>query len=78
MSRSLSFLRRGFLGIAFVGALGFGATQALASPRAAGGPDDPYCPIDDAGPYYSSYCSMGCPEGIGYCGMDGRCHCGYF
>ena len=32
MSRSLSYLRRGLLGIAFVGSLGFGVTQALASP----------------------------------------------
>jgi hypothetical protein len=30
MSRSLSYLRRGLLGIAFVGSLGFGATTALA------------------------------------------------
>jgi len=31
MSRSLSRLRRGLLGIAFVGSLGFGASQALAA-----------------------------------------------
>ena len=32
MSRSLSFLRRGFLAVAIVASLGFGATQALAAP----------------------------------------------
>ena len=32
MSRSLSNLRRGLLGIAFLGSLGFGATQAFADP----------------------------------------------
>lgn len=32
MSRSLSHLRRGFLGIAFAGSLGFGATQVFAGP----------------------------------------------
>ena len=79
MSRSLSFLRRGLLGITVAGALGFGATQALASPQSRG-PDGPhYCPIDDInGPYYSEYCGQGCAEGIGYCSMEGRCVCGYF
>ncbi|HEY0015374.1 MAG TPA: hypothetical protein VGC13_03620 [Longimicrobium sp.] len=80
MIRSFSFIRRGFLGIAFAGALGFGATQALASPRTAAGPDGPdYCPIDFVnGPYYSEYCGRGCAEEIGYCSMEGRCVCGYF
>ncbi len=32
MSRSLSYLRRGLLGAAFVGSLGFGFTQAIAAP----------------------------------------------
>lgn len=35
MSRSLSYLRRGLLGIALAGALGFGATTALAAPDTA-------------------------------------------
>ncbi len=34
MSRSLSYLRRGLLGIAFVGSLGFGASQAFADSKA--------------------------------------------
>ena len=33
MSRSLSYLRRGLLGIAVVGSLGFGVTTALAAPN---------------------------------------------
>ncbi|HEU0079920.1 MAG TPA: hypothetical protein VFQ76_19900 [Longimicrobiaceae bacterium] len=33
MSRSPSHLRRGLLGIAFVGSLGFGATAAVAKPE---------------------------------------------
>ncbi len=42
MSRSLSYLRRGLLGIAFVGSLGFGATVAVAKPETS----DPFpsCP----------------------------------
>lgn len=35
MSRSLSYLRRGLLGIAFVGSLGFGVAQAFAGPATA-------------------------------------------
>jgi hypothetical protein len=35
MDRSLFSLRRGLLGLAFVSSLGFGATQALASPELA-------------------------------------------
>lgn len=77
MSRSFSFLRRGLLGIAVAGAMGFGATQALASPQTGPGPGDPYCPSDDA-PYYSAYCARGCAEGVGYCAVNGRCVCGYF
>ena len=33
MSRSVPYLRRGLLGIAFVGSLGFAATAALAGPQ---------------------------------------------
>ncbi len=33
MSRSLSHLRRGLLGMAFIGSLGFGATAAVAKPE---------------------------------------------
>ena len=51
MDRSLSHLRRTLLAVAFVGSLGFGATQALAGPTEAdylicnptNGQDDAYC-----------------------------------
>jgi hypothetical protein len=33
MSRSLRYLRRGLLGIAFVGSLGFGVSAAFAQPE---------------------------------------------
>lgn len=46
MSRSLSYLRRGLLGIAFVGSLGFGATQVLASSPVSRHSDS--CTIDEA------------------------------
>jgi hypothetical protein len=72
MDITLRHLRRGLLGIAFVGSLGFGATQALASP-------DPsrirYC-TDLGTDYYTSYCAYGCPGNRGYCQMGGRCVCG--
>lgn len=76
MHRSLSRLRQGLLGIAFVSALGFGATQALASPDAAAGARA-YCPIDPDGPYYSNQCGAGCNGGVGYCTTRGICKCGY-
>ncbi len=75
MIRSLSFVRRGLLGIAVAGTLAFGTTQALASPQAGSAP--PACPIDPEGPYYSGPCGQGCPDGIGYCTMKGYCECGY-
>jgi hypothetical protein len=43
MSRSLSYLRRGLFGIAVVGSLGFGVTQALASTRSEWAPAGQDC-----------------------------------
>jgi hypothetical protein len=43
MSRSFSYLRRGLLGIAVVGSLGFGATAAVAKPEMRGA--GPICPF---------------------------------
>ncbi|MBV9773011.1 MAG: hypothetical protein JO040_03640 [Gemmatimonadetes bacterium] len=43
MRRSLSYLRRGLFGIAFVGSLGFGATVAFAKPETSG--SGAKCPI---------------------------------
>jgi hypothetical protein len=75
MSRSFSHLRRALFGLAFVGSLGFGATQALASPEAARAPR--YCPVGPGGqPYYSDYCGFYCAYGVGYCNEVGVCRCG--
>ena len=72
MSRSLSYLRRGLLGITFVGSLGFGATQAFA--RSDDGPSVKFCPATGED-YPYSICSQGC-DGRGYCSADGYCVCG--
>jgi hypothetical protein len=77
MSRSLSYLRRGLLGIALVGSLGFGATQAFATPEetaASGGS----CPWSANGPYFYPPCEDFCREvgggEWGYCD-NGMCVC---
>jgi hypothetical protein len=73
MSRSPIYLRRGLLALACAGALGFGATQALASPepptRAL------YCP-DRGFDYYYASCAASCPNNQGYCAAGGVCRCG--
>ena len=68
MSRSLSYLRRGLLGIAFVGSLSFGVTQALATPpKVARGYCDP------------AYCDFGCYQNTGTHGAcyGDLCWCGF-
>lgn len=75
MSRSLSLLRRGLLGVAFVGSLGLGATQAFGSPDQA---RISSCPAtgDDYAYAYCNY-SLKCgPTGGGYCSAQGQCKCG--
>lgn len=72
MDSRLSYLRRGLLGIAFVGSLGFGATQALASPEQG---RVKYCE-DRGGDYYTPVCAYGCPGNSGYCRDGGVCVCG--
>ena len=69
MSRSLSYLRRGLPGIAFVGSLGFGTTQALAAPQQS---RDKLCPYEGLlpYPYLASQCIDHCNE-LGY--FDGVC-----
>ncbi len=72
MSRSLSYLRRGLLGIAFVGSLGFGATQAFGSTSF--GVPGTVC----YGPEDEGWCWWNCAfqgEGGGYC-YGGFCECG--
>lgn len=68
MSRSLSHLRRGLLGVAFTGGLAFGAVEAFAEPRT----DQalpPVCRVDEiscrcvTGQYYCFPASGGpCPD----------------
>lgn len=70
MSRSLSYLRRGLLGIAFVGSLGFGATQALAEPQASGPARAPVC-------YGAMPFRCMCNDGSWGCSVDNGtpCYC---
>jgi hypothetical protein len=71
MSRSLSFPRRGLLGIAFVCSLGFGATQAFA------GPEQSRQTCTATGyDYATPECGAGCYRNIGYCDYRGYCRCG--
>lgn len=72
MSRSLSYLRGGFLGLAVVGALGFGASQAFGSPDQARVGTCPAMGYD----YAYGPCGFGCPNGRGYCSESGICRCG--
>jgi hypothetical protein len=72
MSRSLYYLRRGLFGIAFVGSLGFGATQAFGSPNQA---RVGYC-TPMGYDYHTPACGSGCYRGIGYCSEGGICRCG--
>ncbi len=76
MSRSFIQLRRVLVGVSCAVVFGFGATQALGSQDRA---PRKICPVPDPpAPYYSAACGVGCPGEMGYCGQDGRCHCGYF
>jgi hypothetical protein len=63
MSRSLSYLSRGILGLAFVGSLGFGATSAFAKPEPA---QRIICPF--------GYQPCQCP-GYEYCTFTDPCNC---
>lgn len=74
MSRSLLYLRRGLLGIAFVGSLGFGATQAVATPSRAESGSCLTIPIEEV----YAVCGLGCPQNRGYCDwLNDTCRCGY-
>ena len=75
MSRTLSHLRQGLLGAALLGSLGFGASQALATPREATGTAATCLYGDPGGRSYSrSYCQS---EGYrdGTCTRIGFCAC---
>lgn len=74
MSRSLSYLRRGLLGIAFIGSLGFGATQAFGS-----APIQSSRAVCNGDPGSDTWCWWNCAfqgENGGYCDELGRCVCG--
>ena len=67
MSRTIKFLRSGMYLAAMIGALGFGATQALGSPREAG----------TARACNDEQCNWECQQlgaGYGYCEWYG-CEC---
>ena len=68
-----TMLRRGLLGLAFAGSLGFGASQALASPAQATAMGN--CPVEGYDYYYAA-CAWGCPWQQGYCSETGWCRCG--
>jgi hypothetical protein len=75
MSRSLHHLRSGLLAASIVGALAFGASQALAVPRQAHAADGT-CVFDDPGSrtICRSYCqSQGYRDGA--CTRQGLCGC---
>jgi len=73
MSRLSNYLRRGFLAVAAAGSLGFGASQALASPQAEAGRAS--CPAKGYDYAYAA-CRTGCAVG-GYCSAGGTCQCGF-
>ena len=77
MSRSLSNLRRGLLGIAVAGSLGFGTTQAFATVDRATTP----WTCDPTNPWENGRCASLCQStghgNAGYCSHLGECLCGY-
>jgi len=71
MNRSWTRLRRALLALSFVGAMGFGATQAFATPEAAAVAG---CALDGV---QVSDCTAACRAkgyDVGYCAL-GRCIC---
>ena len=73
--RSSTMIRRLVFGLAVAGSMGFGATQALASPAA----PRSYC--DEEGQIYvgtcpAVNCGSLCPSGVGAC-KGGCCECRY-
>jgi hypothetical protein len=75
MKGSMTSLRRGLLGLAFAGSLGFGATQALATPGQAAAAVRT-CP-DEGYDYYYYSCAYPCYNQQGYCATGGVCRCGH-
>ena len=74
MSQTWNQLRRAALAFAFVGTLGFGATQALAAPDQARFRS---CPWSPSGPQIDDNCNYSCTQqgfDFGYC-ENGQCTC---
>lgn len=70
MSLSLFYLRRGLLGIAVAGSLGFGASHAFAVPMSSGS--------SQGCPYCTTYCQdRGYEAGVCRSGYPGNCFCYY-
>jgi hypothetical protein len=75
MRSPLTLIRHAAAALVLAGALGFGATQALASPQVA---PPQTCPVpQDGSPTYWYQCGQGCIGNIGYCNEYGICKCGY-
>lgn len=74
MKSPMTYLRRGLLGLAFAGTMGFGATQALATPAQAAAMGN--CPVEGYDYYYYP-CAYSCPYQQGYCTTRGWCACGF-
>jgi hypothetical protein len=72
MSRSLSRLRRGLLGIAFAGSMGLGVTQAFANSDKVN--DAGTCPRTGED-YPSGLCGFRCANPYAYCSAEGYCIC---
>jgi hypothetical protein len=74
MNRSWTQLRRAVPALAFIGTLGFGATQAIAVPTQARFQG---CPWSSSGPQFDDNCYYGCTQSgfdFGYC-ENGQCQC---
>lgn len=72
MSRSLAGLRRGIFGIAFAASLGFGVTQALASPTGATARAG-QCDV-----VWEQWCNEQCAPHLGRCYSYGFYYCECF
>jgi|GEM_PF-1852619 len=74
MNRSCTSFRRSLLALSFVGAMGFGATQAAAAPEQARFQS---CPWSPNGPQFDDNCNYDCIRrgfDFGYC-ENGQCAC---
>lgn len=76
MNQPWTKLRRAMLAFAFIGTLGFGASQAIAVPTQARNPSCSW----GSGPTFDDYCYQMCVDAgfdFGYC-ENGGCQCTEF